>query len=126
MPLLVSHLVFQMSTLPDLDRLKWQSRVLVVFAPGEDDARLKRENELVEAQQDGFLERDLKVYRILGDAPDAERLRAKLEVEKKPFAVVLVGKDGSVKLRKSEPLHPDELFRVIDRMPMRKREMHNQ
>ena len=39
------------------------------------------------------------------------------------FKLVLVGKDGGVKLEKDAVLQPEELFAVIDRMPMRQREM---
>ena len=35
------------------------------------------------------------------------------------FAAVLVGKDGTVKLRVAEPISADELFAILDSMPMR-------
>ena len=37
--------------------------------------------------------------------------------------VLLIGKDGGVKLRSTEPVSTDELFALIDSMPMRRREM---
>jgi len=39
------------------------------------------------------------------------------------FAVIPVGKDGTVKLRKDRPVAPKDIFRLIDSMPMRQREM---
>jgi hypothetical protein len=39
------------------------------------------------------------------------------------FIVLLIGKDGSVKHRTNKLLPVDELFAIIDVMPMRKREM---
>ena len=36
---------------------------------------------------------------------------------------MLVGKDGTVKHRSGEPVEPDELYALIDEMPMRRREM---
>jgi hypothetical protein len=37
--------------------------------------------------------------------------------------VLLIGKDGGVKLRAEEPLPAAEFFALIDTMPMRRREM---
>ena len=51
------------------------------------------------------------------------RLRAALAVD--GFEVLLVGKDGGVKLRQETPLSVDDLFATIDAMPMRQREMAN-
>ena len=41
------------------------------------------------------------------------------------FKLVLVGKDGGVKLEQDAVLAPEELFAVIDRMPMRRNEMRD-
>jgi len=37
--------------------------------------------------------------------------------------VILIGKDGELKLRKELPVELSEIFSVIDAMPMRQREM---
>jgi hypothetical protein len=34
-----------------------------------------------------------------------------------------VGRDGGEKLRSAEPVAPEELFDLVDAMPMRRREM---
>ena len=62
-------------------------------------------------------------WRPLND--DAAReLRERFDVGEEDFQVILVGKDGTEKLRKKgEVLEPERLFEVIDAMPMRKREM---
>lgn len=41
------------------------------------------------------------------------------------FAAVLVGKDGGEKFRSDEPVRPEDLFDLIDDMPMRRREMQD-
>ena len=41
------------------------------------------------------------------------------------FRVRLVGKDGGVKLDRSTPMTIDELFTIIDAMPMRQDEVSN-
>jgi len=48
------------------------------------------------------------------------------DVAKGNFAVILIGKDGTKKLRQSSPLETDTLFSVIDAMPMRQREMRKE
>ena len=57
---------------------------------------------------------------------DAAELRSRYGVgESEPFAVMLVGKDTGVKLRRGQPVTMDEVFGLIDTMPMRRREMGN-
>jgi hypothetical protein len=46
-------------------------------------------------------------------------LRRRFSVAPDKFAVLLIGKDGGVKLRKSEPVERREFYALIDRMPMR-------
>ena len=41
------------------------------------------------------------------------------------FRIVLVGKDGGIKLEQEEVLDPETLFSLIDGMPMRRNEMAN-
>ena len=38
------------------------------------------------------------------------------------FAAILIGKDGGIKLRADRPVAPDQLFGLIDSMPMRANE----
>ncbi len=119
-------LALQMTTIPHLESLRWQNRVIVIFAAEENDPKLKEQDGIVGSNREGFTERDIKVFRIVGESADAQSLRQKLDVAGRPFAVVLVGKDGSVKLRKYDPLRAENLFKTIDKMPMRKEEMKRQ
>ena len=41
------------------------------------------------------------------------------------FLVILIGKDGGVKIKDTKPLSSDRLFALIDGMPMRQQEMKN-
>jgi hypothetical protein len=48
-------------------------------------------------------------------------------VERDEFVVILIGKDGGEKLRKTGEILPtDLLFATIDAMPMRQREIRDQ
>lgn len=66
-----------------------------------------------------------RVRTLLGPSPGtgAAALRQRFGVGKAAFRVVLVGKDGGVKLSSASPVPVDRLFALIDAMPMRQREM---
>lgn len=52
-----------------------------------------------------------------------ERLRAALGVEGGAFSLRLIGKDGGVKLARDAVVPMDEIYALIDTMPMRRSEM---
>jgi len=119
-----------------LEPFQWKSRVMVICADA-DNAKGSRQENLLLAERDGLAERDLVVLRLDGDTVstlfgaadslDADLLRNDLETpDAGIFAAVLVGKDGSVKLRAVEPVTCDELFATIDGMPMRAAETTRQ
>ena len=63
------------------------------------------------------------------DQPLQANARYGLEERFQPssrFTVVLVGKDGTAKLREKRAVSSDDLFALIDAMPMRQREMREQ
>jgi hypothetical protein len=81
----------------------------------------------------GLNERDIVVIFVIEDALSTKRkptpnasavdLRDAYDVLPHEFRVVLIGKDGGVKLRQEEPISMADLFALIDSMPMRKQEM---
>ena len=81
----------------------------------------------------GLNERDIVVIFVIEDAVStkgrpagpvsAVDLREVYGALPHEFRVVLVGKDGGVKLRQEEPISAADLFALIDSMPMRKQEM---
>lgn len=101
---------------------KWRRRLLLIFAPDEADGKLAEQKRLLEGSESDFEQRSLVPIHALED----DEARGKFEVEAGAFAVVLVGKDGAEKFRSEEPVEPEELFRRIDEMPMRRREMDSQ
>jgi len=118
----------------DLDAYQWKNRILLVFAPSSDADAYKRQTREFEGQEDGIADRDLIVLELfenggsrLGNTPLSERvatlMRRQFGVEAGKFSIVLIGKDGTVKLRSPGPISVSEIFSLIDAMPMRKREM---
>jgi hypothetical protein len=53
----------------------------------------------------------------------AEKTRLRFGVRSGHFQALLIGKDGTVKLRSAEPLPAKDIFGLIDSMPMRRQEM---
>jgi hypothetical protein len=108
---------------PDLDALR-RNRVLSTFAPRLNDSRWIQQTTELDGHKQEIAKRDRKLFVISETSTRALELRQRLEVaENDSFAVVLVGKDGYRKLRKTRPVEAEELFRLIDSMPMRKAEM---
>jgi len=115
----------------DLSAVRWQNRVLVLFAePG--DVRYGEQQKLLDAVRDGLAERDMLVLGVIGrevttlfgqvSGFDFDAVRNTAGGDE-VFEVVLIGKDGGVKQRWTTPVSPQELFAIIDAMPMRASEM---
>ncbi len=97
------------------------TRPLYVFAPTSTDARLVRQREINAAASSGFRERDMVVTIVAGPGGARKRFGVSLG----EFRVVLVGKDGGVKLSSAAPVSAAKLFGLIDSMPMRRLEMRS-
>jgi hypothetical protein len=120
--------------LESLDSLRWEHRVILVFA-GKADAAHAASN--LQEFSSGIVERDIVWFVLDGemirtnyegelDAGFSERLaQAYFRPAPTETAVVLIGKDGFVKSR-SDDLDLESTFATIDRMPMRRREMRRQ
>ena len=117
------------AAVPSLEQFQWSNRVLVIFAD-TDNQKASRQENLLLSERSGLAERDMVILRVrngtvaslFGSAEslDAGALREELEErEEGHFAAILIGKDGSVKLRAVEPLPAEELFDTVDAMPMR-------
>lgn len=113
----------------------WKNRILLVFS-SHDNVQIDQQLNLFSAHQAGMDERDLIVFKVLSDKviqPQgkeydknaAEKLRRQYNVDENDFTVILIGKDGTEKLRQQKVLSIDKLFATIDAMPMRRREMRN-
>jgi hypothetical protein len=53
----------------------------------------------------------------------ARLLRERFRVPSGAFSIILVGKDGGVKLDRQDRTSLEEIFALIDSMPMRQQEM---
>ena len=113
--------------------LIWQKRVLLVFAPDNTNINYHRQNVILSEIAAGMKEREMMTIRTIWDSKllidnieqslTANVLYQYFFVTEKQFRVMLVGKNGKVKLDREKPVLTKELFALIDEMPIRQHEM---
>ena len=133
---LLSHQLPMVAQNNPLAPYLWQNRLLLVFIPQVSDARLAVMEQTLASVECEFQDRDLLLGVFATDAPGrigAEKisadnvaaLRSKYGIKSHQFAVILVGKDGQPKSTLSQVPEIEQIFALIDTMPMRQQEMIN-
>ena len=118
----------------DFEQFKWKNRLLLIFAPDSSHPLFETLQRDLSTRKHEVDDRDLVVFEILGvgtskrdssqlDPHTAASLRKRFDISPKAFSLILVGKDGGVKLRRNDPVKLEEIFRLIDSMPMSQEEM---
>lgn len=115
--------LFATADMADLSEFRWKKRPVLVFADSADDPAFIEQMELLHDREVELAERDVIV---LTDTDPAARSPLRLKMRPRGFMLVLVGKDGGIKLRKPFPWDVREITRSIDKMPMRKREIREE
>lgn len=92
----------------DLAAHQWKHRVVLLNAPDVSDSNYQNQLALFADKKQEMHERDLVVLSQFNAAA---------------FQAVLIGKDGGRKRAQAEPIDPEDLFALIDSMPMRQFEM---
>ncbi len=129
-----------MSALPAkadvLAPLLWKKRVLILFDASRSSAPLDRQIDIFRQRRSEMEERDLVAISNPGKSESAtvmgylstpagtnRELRNRFKPADSGLTIVLVGKDGTEKGRWQKLVQADEIFDLIDSMPMRKKEM---
>ncbi|MGM0580857.1 MAG: DUF4174 domain-containing protein [Bacteroidota bacterium] len=120
-----------------LDDFHWKNRLLIIYADDQKSSQLEEQLAKISQNDEGYNERDLKVI-ILKDQKveiwnsgenhqlEFSEIIKELNIdEDRNYQNLLIGKDGGVKLRNNPPISNEKLFKTIDAMPMRQREMRN-
>ena len=109
-------------------------RVLLVRAASPDDVRLRRQEAALAKDSDGLALREVVVVRWVGDAepevwpPVGETVPADAlaglhqGLRTAAWQVLLIGRDGEVKVVWRKMVPPADIFAEIDAMPMGRRE----
>jgi hypothetical protein len=136
--LLMAAGVQQGHAMEALAEFRWKQRIVLVYGT-EDDPRLQRQIAELTQKPEAMSDRDLLVLKVAGPTVEAlhggasagaailpigsaERLRQEGKIDGRSFQVLLIGKDGGVKLRRSDVVDPEEIIALIDSMPMRQTE----
>ncbi|CAM4341063.1 DUF4174 domain-containing protein [Zobellia nedashkovskayae] len=119
----------------DLDSYKWKNRLLLFVAQDIDGDALSTNLTTFTKEQKKLTDRDLvlfvmnpkKVNNQDGSKSnlDAEMVYKQLKLTPDFEGVLLIGKDGGIKLTQAFPLTPEVVFDKIDGMPMRQSEMRS-
>ena len=112
---------------------RWENRLLLVFSEDDQDSQYLEQMEILQSDEAGLEERRLLIYIIQpsryklasgsGEWTDSDKMYRKFKKFESDFEISLIGLDGYTKLLKDKVLSLQELFSVIDAMPMRQREI---
>lgn len=120
-----------------LSHYHWNKRVILLFANESDQTDLQEQLMLLTMNNEEVTERALVIYQIFNEyalSPNEEMLTLKeIQVLRKnykidtreAFTFLLIGKDGTEKMRSSKVVSMPTLFSCIDAMPMRRAEIRN-
>lgn len=109
------------------DKYRWEKRVVLIHAPSEDNPDYRKQYSLFHGHGDALMDRDIAFVTFLGDRTSdlQEEWSHAFHLNSDDYTVVLIGKDGLEKMRWSAPVTTEELFKIIDAMPMRQREQND-
>jgi len=118
----------------DLTQFQWKNRLLFLFAPDGNSPLFKNLQSQIMAQKAEVEDRDLVVFEVLAKGPSrmntasldrqqADSIRDHFAVPRNTFSLILVGKDGGIKLKRNDQIDLGAVFELIDSMPMRQDEM---
>ncbi|WP_428658824.1 DUF4174 domain-containing protein [Runella sp.] len=109
-----------------LERIIGKNRVIVVYCPKVSEAEYKLQKKWLNEVGKDLSERDLYVIDCIESdlsTEDSLHLKERFKYAPNHFCMWLIGKDGEIKLTSGKPVKPEQLFGLIDAMPMRRAEM---
>ena len=96
----------------DIKDLIWEKLPVLVFSNSHLDPNLKQQIKMFGSDPNALSSRDVRVF--VDDKPEPNsKLRKRFRP--KGFLIILIGKDGQIKLRKNSPWSARELTRIIDK-----------
>ena len=106
----------------ELNEFLWTNRVIVVFADSPADPRYVEQLDLLNKELAALGERDVL---ILTDTNPKTLSPIRTQLRPRGFSMVLIGKDGEVKLRKPRPWSVREISRSIDKFSDRQNKVED-
>lgn len=105
-----------------LEEFRWVARPVVVFADSPNDPRFVQQMEEIRARESALAERDVVV---LTDTDPSARSDLRRELRPRGFMLAIIGKDGTIIVRKPLPWDVREITRSIDKQPLRQQEIRD-
>ena len=116
-----------------LEKYQWKNRLVLVFSNDDSQSMAEQQINWLKKQDESLAERDLLFF-WFGEQnlsasisrfsiQEVASLRERYNPEGKSFILLLIGKDGGVKMTRYAAVEPLEIFDLIDSMPMRRSEM---
>ncbi len=124
----------------DLKKHKWNNRILIIKTTDQNSIKYTKQIKEFTNLNAELKDRKFILYWITNNNFSAvnyldeklnysdkitERFARKTLNKKEPFEIILIGLDGRKKLKQTQVLTKEQLFSVIDAMPMRINEMNN-
>lgn len=104
----------------DLASFLWRARPIVIFADTDADPRFQQQLDLLAQGREELAERDVVV--ITDTSPDS-LTAIREQLRPRGFMLAIIGKDGTVLIRKPLPWNIREITRNIDKLPSRQQEI---
>lgn len=98
----------------------WTARPVVVFADTPDDPAFVEQVEALRRDGRALSTRDVVI--VIDSDPQADTIWRQ-QLRPRGFSLVLIDKDGQVKIRRPSPWDAREVGRAIDRLPLRRQEI---
>ncbi len=110
-----------MSMAQSIQEYRWKNRLIILVSDTPNSAKLNQQRQIFEQKQSQLEERDMILLNRQTQSPDLSRFALDTHFE----GVLLIGKDGGIKLQKPFFVEPQEIFDLVDSMPMRRAEMRS-
>ena len=118
----------------DLKSFEWKNRILVI---GGNDPKYQNQFDNLEVNKNEYTDRDMVVILINKDESKISYdglnvfnnldYDSTLSIRKRfnfdDFNLILIGKDCGIKYNTNEPIKINKIFEIIDKMPMRMKEI---
>ena len=96
-------------------------RRILIFAPDSTNVAFANQNRLFQKEDAACVERDIILEKYVLNKRSTPFFE-KYQISTREFTLILIGKDGFVKLCSKEVVTPKRIYALVDAMPMRKDE----
>lgn len=117
----------------NLSDYQWKNRLVILVDEGLETEAIRSQFKAIVSKPDELIERDILLFQltpktiVLSNGEKAKlsvnETYSSLSIPKNFKGILLIGKDGGIKLKKPFEVNTADIFALIDGMPMRKSEI---